>query len=92
MLGLPEASLFLVLNPGAGRIITSQAWLPWPCRCPALADRATGGSGLCAGLWGISFRSTKINVKLKQRIKNSYTKMKPIYSCLGTKSNSHVNL
>lgn len=70
-LGLPEASLFLVLNPGAGRIITSQAWPPWPCRCPALADRATGGSGLCAGLRGISFRSVKMNVKLKQRIKKA---------------------
>lgn len=91
-LGLPEASLFLVLNPRAGRIITSQAWPPWPCRCPALADRATGGSGLCAGLRGISFRGVKINVKLKQMMKNSYTKRKPVYSCLVIKSNSHMNL
>lgn len=92
MLGLPEASLFLVLNPGAGRIITSQAWPPWPCRCSALADRATGGSGLCAGLRVIHFRGVKINVKLKQRMKNSHTKRKPVYSCLVTKSNSHMNL
>lgn len=82
-----------VLNPGAGRIITSQERATLALRVPLPSRRGQGEAVDCVqDCGGVGFRAIKVIFFFKQRIKKNHcTKRKAVYSCLVTRPNWHMN-